>query len=192
MKRRAPRLFVRVRDAGGADLIDAEVTLDGQPVTVEERTHGRLVDPGVHAIHVGTRTAAKADRNVVVTAGDRERTVEVVLETALLKPPAGDAKPAILPAREPTAPERKTSRDVTLALVVGGLGLSALAASGIVGANALSEYRGLETRCGSSCSPDDVKSVDSKIVVTDVLIGTGVVALGAALVLWLTAPEHAR
>lgn len=191
VKRRAPRLFVRVRDAAGADVLDAEVTLDGQRVSVEERTRGRLVDPGVHAVKVGGKAAAKVERSVMVTAGDRERTVEVVLEPVQVTPP-GPSSPPPAPAPTRPLPERKTSRDPTLALVVGGLGVSVLAASGIVGANALSEYRGLETRCGSACSPDEVASVDKKIVVTDVLIGTGIVALGAALVLWLTAPERAR
>jgi hypothetical protein len=176
IRKTAPRLFFRVREPSGLDLVDASLSLDGQPVSTDDRARGRFVDPGVHVVRASTATAATVTRSVLVAATDRERIVEIVLTQA----------PAAAPAPEPPR------RDHTLGLVVGGVGLSLLTTSGVVGATAVSSYRALEERCGSACSAEDVSSLRTRIVVTDVLLAAGIVSLVAAGVLWVLAPERAR
>jgi len=174
IREKAPRLFLRVRDPSGADVVDATVTLDDQPLHADDLARGRIVDPGVHVVRAST-TADVVEKRVLVATTDRERIVELVVADR------GDSRPQ---------PREGTTGGRTVSFILGGLGLGLLTTSGIVGATALSDYRTLEGRCGSSCRADDVSSIQGRIVATDVLLGAGLLSVAAAVVVWFTAPQR--
>jgi hypothetical protein len=68
---------------------------------------------------------------------------------------------------------------------VGVVGLGLFATFGILGTNQKSD---LEDTCAPNCSEEDVNSVRAKLIAADVSLGVGVVAIGVATILFLTAP----
>jgi hypothetical protein len=164
-----------VRLPSGADVADVELSLDGAPLEDTSRVRGLLVDPGVHVLKVSARSSAPVERTIVVAMNDHERTVEIVMA-----PPSRRA-----PVEAPAPPDRRF-----LVYALGGLGLALLGASAVAGLSTLSEYRGVETRCGGACASEDVSSIRTRGLVTDVLLGAGLVTLAAATIVWLTSARH--
>jgi len=151
------------------------------------------VDPGRHLV-----AAASGDKSwsaeVEAVAG---RTVTVEVPPFWLPPPKRATPPAV--AAAPPAPalpsvarvEDAPSPRRTAALVVGGVGASAVLAGAVFGVLARSSWDDSRANChdpGNVCSPlgiDQVHEAQSRAAVSTILVGAGVAALGTAAVLWL-------
>lgn len=166
-----PSVVVRVVDAEGRDVPDALVSIDAEPGA---KADGRAlpIDPGEHAIvaeHGGVTTRT----SIVVASGEHERLITLRLGGARATSPAPVApSPSIAP----------------LTWVLGGVGLVAAGAGVFFWLDGRSDRASLFATCGVSrtCTTDDKDRAQTKLVVGDVLVATGVVALGAAVVVGIT------
>lgn len=173
---RGPHLISKLRDADGHDVADADLALDDQPLSVDARTRGLLVDPGTHVLSARRGGAVVARSTVIVTANDGLRTVELTL-----------ARPA--PARSPEAPPPTAASKAPW--IVGGVGLALVVVGSALGAWTYADYRDLEESCRPDCASSRVDPVHTRGVVADVALGLGVVTLAGALVLRLAGAPSA-
>lgn len=179
-----PTVVMRVRDAAGADVVDATLTLDGAPV---ELTGAAVpVDPGVHVIAAssGDRTAQST---VLIGVGEKNRVVIVTLSSPtsapLLAPPP--------PVEE--APSRRSATGLgPWPWVTAGIGAAGLVAFGVFQGLAQARYDELSDSCGRSgaCSHDDVMGVRRDVVVSAVGLGVAVAGALATVGLVVLSPKH--
>lgn len=174
---RAPRLSFRVRDAAGNDANAARVQVDGETLTDEERTRGVILDAGTHVVDV-THNGATLRREVVVTAGDAPRVVELAF------PPSGGR--AIAP------PNADLEVNRVPAAIVGAVGIASLGVSAVFGVWSYVDYQDYQDTCSPNCHPDDVSASRTRGVVADVALGVGLNAVVAATILFFAGPKVAR
>jgi hypothetical protein len=174
-----PTVSFGVRDEKGKDIAGARIAIDGREG--KDAAEGRAVplDPGRHTIHVETSDGRTADDSFVARAAEKNRIVTVVLKSA--------APPVAQPIPPPPPPPEERSLALPIGLgVVGVLGLGAAFGFGF---SAKSEADDLRTSCGPSCKDSDLDSVHTKLLLSDIGLGIGVVALAAAAYLVITAPS---
>jgi hypothetical protein len=167
-----PSVTVRARGTDGCDTADANVSIDG--VLVAERLEGRAlpVDPGAHTIVVQVPGVAAEEQKIVAAEGERDRVLTF-----------GDARAKRCGA--PVEPPKKSGGFSGLTvggMVLGGIGLAALATSGGLGIKGLVE-RGDLDECKPTCSDDQIATVRLNFIIGDVFLATGVAAVGTAIVL---------
>ena len=170
-----PSVVIQARDAGGADVGDVTVMIDG---VVQQRALDGLampVDPGTRLFRFDAPGRAAAQQTLVIREGEKNRVVPVVLVRL------GD--------QGRTAPtvnvERERSAVPLGAWVLGGVGLLAASGGVVLWAGGVSERDDLRTRCASasSCEQGDIDAAKTRLVVGDVLVGAGVLAVAAGV--WL-------
>jgi hypothetical protein len=140
---------------------------EGQAV-LAERLDGRPIalDPGQHLLTFESPGRAPLQRTIVVNAGEKARLFEVVWPS------------------EPGAPEERRHAIGIGPFVVGGLSVALFATGAIVGAGAKRDVDALHASpCAATrtCDPEDVDRLRGRLLTADVLLGAGVLALGAAL-----------
>lgn len=165
-----PSIVISARDAHGRERADVTVDVDGAPMTTWRAGQAIEVNPGTHAIRVHARERT-FDQNVVVSAGEKLKTIDVVTEAPIVE-------------------ITRTTRPVPLAAwVLAGVGAAALASFATFGIWTTLDY--LKTSgCTPSCDPskrDD--AFQAKTVAADVSLGVMVTTLASALVVYLTRPR---
>jgi hypothetical protein len=179
-----PTIVVRARDPGGADATDVRVLVDGVPFL--DRLDGRAkpVDPGPHTLRFEMSGAEPIEQSVVVREGEKMRIVDAAFTT-----PSHAAR-----SERHDTEAGEPSRFPWPAAIVAGIGVVAVGAFAYLGLTGLSELHGLQGGCGQTgtCDPSRVDSVRTKIWVADGLGVAGVVALGVAGWLWVSAKGTAR
>ena len=171
-----PSLAVTARGADGADVSDVVVEVDGERVTDSLTGRPIEVDPGKHMIRFSHRGLVTT-QEVVVTEGIKNRPIEVRFGDEAAAPTARAAEPASGP---PLAP-----------LVIGGVGLVSLGVFATLAAMGTSDIDDLRQDCAPACPTDDVDSAKQKILLGDVFLGVGAVAVGVSAV-WLIAHYTSR
>ena len=171
---RLPTVVLAVRDEERIDLPRARIFLDGTPLVNELDGRPVAVNPGAHTFrfeHDG-RVAA---RSVVVLEGEKNRILEVVLDS---RGERGDAR-ALSPTGRAAQRERAP---LWPALLTGGIGIAGLGTFAFFGATGQVEKDRLAGGCALSrtCNPDDVDSARTKLLVADIALGVSIVARGAA------------
>jgi hypothetical protein len=177
VERRLPRVVFEARDAAGTDLVHVRAFVDG--VVVAEALDGRAVaiDPGVHRFRFEVGESAPVEEVVVVREGEKEKHVRAVFYPA----------PAPAKARAPAASEAGPGTGPpVLALTLAGVGVAALGGFAYFGLTGQSDKNDLEDGCAPTrtCDLDDVARARDRLIVADVLLGVGIVALGAATVVF--------
>jgi hypothetical protein len=167
-----PSVVVVARDAAGGDVTDAQVSVDGQP-PAPIMARALELNPGTHRFVFKRPGSPDVERQALVHEGEKNREVLVTFG-AVAQPPA-----------RPPEPARPVS---TLTWVLGGLGGVALIGSGTFGAMGLSARS--SNHCDTGCTQPQYNDALTKLQVADVLLGVGVVALGAATWLYLTRPTE--
>ncbi len=171
-----PSVVISAKDASGRDLTDVKVTVDGQPFL--DKLDGKPValDPGEHILHYEAAGVALADDRVVMHAGEKNRQVMVRI---------GAPAPAPTPAT-PEGPAKSSSGGIpTAAIVVGAIGVVAIGSFAFFGITGKSEISELRNTCAPNCEQSRVDSARSKLIVADISLGVGVVALGVATWMFL-------
>lgn len=172
----APTVVLGAKE-GTRDLIDVKVTVDGQPLA--EKLDGKPVpmDLGQHTFRFEYQGQVK-EETVVVGAGQKGRNIAVVFGPAA--PPPG-----------PVAPPPAAHGDNSLvpAFIVGGIGVVGLVSFAIFGISGKSDVSDLEKTCKPNCAESDVDSARTKLIVADISLGIGVVALAVATYMILTRPK---
>ncbi len=181
-----PTLVFQAHDRRGEETAEVRVYLDG--ALLRERLDGKAVpiDPGEHVLRFEIDGAAPKEERLVIREGEKLRKVAV----SFLEQVKGDPRP--IPDAPPAPSGEQVKADAgggapALAWVLGGVGVVGLGAAGVFGGLALSEKGDLEATCAPGCSEDQVGAVRTKLLVADVALGVGVVSLGVATVLFVTA-----
>ena len=143
----------------GKDVTDVKVSMDG--VVVAERLDGKpqLVDTGEHTFTFERGGAVKEEK-VLVRAGEKGRAISVTFGAA-----------TAAPAPAPAAPAEEAS--IVPALVVGGIGVAALGSFAYFGISGKS----------------DVDKARTKLIIADISLVGGVVALAVSAYMIITRPK---
>jgi hypothetical protein len=179
-----PSVVVRARDAHGVDVSGARVWVDGQPL---DRIPGiaSAVDPGVRRFRVAAPDGVVWEEDVVVAQGEKNRVVVVTLPAR-----PGEAAVGGEHTAAPAAPAPIVSPVVAYAL--GGVGIGALGAFGLLEKKAHDDDDALRSGCAvtRTCVPSELAAVRTESTVAIVAGAFGVVSLAASIVflLWRTEP----
>jgi hypothetical protein len=212
-----PSVVLDVKDAAGQDLLDAQLSIDGQGAGAVGVT-ARQLDPGRHVFRVEVPGRPAVEKAIVLREGDRDRHESVLVGTS---PPAASAgageavsggasspetATGSAPA-SPPAPERD-GRDApspasssgdggasglrTAGWIVGGAGVVGLAVGGTIALLAKSSYDGAAGCEGTVCDAAGLRtrnSARSKGDVATVVFVAGATTLAVGIVLWIVAPR---
>lgn len=180
LDKNAPSVVVGAR-RGDKDVTDVTVKLDGEVVAARLDGKPIPVDPGEHTFtfeHQGQTIEEK----VLIRTGEKNRPLNVKLEGAAAPPPPpGETTP-------PPSDDRGSGGSLVPALIVGGVGVVALGSFAFFGITGKSAVDDLQT-CKPRCAESDVDSARTKLIVADISLGVGVVALGVATYMILTRPK---
>jgi len=156
-----PTVVIRVVDENGKDPTSTtKGELDAHPVALDGLPI--RVDPGKHVVVVRRADGATRTASIVVVEGEHDRVLTLTFESP---------KPA---ARRSFAP-----------LVLAGVSALALGGFVVVGLTTNAKLRELEDNCAPRCDPGERDAVARRYLVGDVLLGVGVVSLGAAVTVYL-------
>lgn len=166
---------------GTKDLSDVKVSVDG--VAVTDRLDGKPVqmDLGKHAVKFEYQGQTK-EEDVIIGAGQKNRNVTVVFGAVA-------AAPGGTPPGGPAGGDTSKQGSIVPALVVGGIGVVAIGSFAIFGLGGKSDVSHLEDTCKPHCAQSDVDSARTKLIIADISLGVGVVALGVATYLFFTRPK---
>jgi hypothetical protein len=181
-----PSLVVRAKNAAGEDIVDVKVIADGAPVKGALDGLPIALDPGSHRLRFESPGRSTQEQTVLLTQGERRALALTLLRPDERASPSAPSAPAP-PAAEPSP------RIPTLSWVLGGASV-ALAGTGIaLWVVGKSEKADLDDGCGttSSCAHADVVASRTKLVVGDVLVGAGLLALGAGVYVVLSSKRTA-
>ena len=185
-----PTVVFEARDPSGADTSDVRVSFDGAPL--KDRLDGKAiaVDPGLHTFRyelVGGAAAEPVEEKVTIREGEKNRKLSITFG-------AGSGGGAM-------GPDDTTSPDgggvPVAAWVLGGVGVVGIgmfATFGIIGLNQKSdaEAPASEGGCKPTCRDDEVSSIRTKLIVADISLGVGVVALGVATYLFISSRSEPK
>jgi hypothetical protein len=163
-----PTVIFKLEDAEGNDVHGGDVFVDDEPVRADEG-RARRIDPGIHrVVWLRPPGGERIEREVVLREGETHRLV--VLRAA---PAARTGTPEARgsAARSPW-PWALGSAGVVLAGTGAGLWIAGS-----------SERRDLRDGCAPmhACAESDVDASRTKLVVGDILVGAGVIAIAAAV-----------
>jgi hypothetical protein len=150
-------------------------TLDGKAVAVY---------PGKHTFFFRAASGAEVTIEVVISEGEKNRKLQVVLQRAPAKPVSSEVPPS-----EPA------SRSRSLVLPGVRLGVAVVGVAGFVtfGGMGQSQKGDLEGSCAPSCDDASIEAVQRKFLLADISLGVGALALaGSAYTYFSTRGEPAR
>ena len=164
-----PSLAITARGPDGADVTDVVVEVDGTKVADSLTGRPIELDPGKHQLRFKHRDLVST-QEVLVTEGIKNRPVEVRFGAATTESPA--------------APAEEQRGAPVAAFVIGGIGLVSLGVFAGLAAAGRGEVDDLRDTCAPGCATEDVDSAKTKILLGDVFLATGAVAVGVSAV-WL-------
>jgi hypothetical protein len=171
-----PSVIVKLEDDTGHEVADGRVLVDGAVVKRGSEGRASPLDPGVHKF-VWAREDGNVEQELVIREGEHNRVV-------ILRVPRSAS------ASGPENADRSTSPTTPSPLpwVVGGIGLALVAAGGVFWGIGLNDRSNLESSCAAAhrCLQSDVDASHTKLVVGDVLLGVGAVAVVSAVIIYLT------
>jgi hypothetical protein len=183
-KAQTPSIIVVARDRNGCDTTDAQVSVDGKLVL--EKVDGRAIelDPGEHVVSVTAAGVAAEEQRIVATQSQKDRQLSFGDGRA-----PGCKKGGV--ERPPPPPPKQTERSpLTVAgLVLGGLGLGALATSAGFGIAGFVQRGELED-C-KPCSEQRIDNVRRTFIIGDVLLASGAALLGTSIALLVVGGNQA-
>jgi hypothetical protein len=152
------------------------------------------VDPGEHTIQASAPGFQSWEQKITVVR-EKEHTIEV--PRLLPAPEAPRAAPAPEPSAASPATPPATSHRKLAAYIVGGAGVAALGATGILASAARSKWQSASPHCNAQDHCDakglslnrDARTLGNAATVTFI---AGTAAIAAGVVLYLTAPGRSR
>lgn len=181
-----PKLTIKVP----ADIEGISMTLDGNAFDAKGSDE-TLVNPGTHKIEATADKRAAYTKEVNLAEGDSKTiTVKMPLLDGEKEPPPPKEDP------KPTEEAPKSSMPV-VALVVGGIGVAALAGAGFFALKRSSIANDLSTACTDpkACpveQEDAVNSGRTYTTLTNIFLVVGVLGVGTGIVLYATAPSSPK
>lgn len=185
LSRLAPQLTIVAPPGAPEGLV---VKRNGLEVSAPKLGVAIAVDPGTYVVSFEVPGRRPIDRRVeLAPAAAATVGADVVLAPVGASSTAGSRE-------QRSEPGAAAPRTPVAAYVLGGVGLAAL--GGFVGFAASGKSRENDLRddpcaASSTCAPADIDKVKQRYVVADVLLGAGIVSLGAATVIYLAWPSKA-
>jgi hypothetical protein len=179
-----PSVVFDVRDSKGQSIADVKVSMDSEVLQTKLDGTAIQVDPGNHSFHFDLPDGTSGDQQILVLEGEKARVITYTIAGATSA--GGGTAPG--PGDQPKQSDQASSGgSKTLAYVVGGVGVASLAVGIIVGAMGSSQASSDKATggCAPNCSDDEVSSIKTKLVVSDIFIPVGIVGIGAGVVLYL-------
>jgi hypothetical protein len=134
--------------------------------------------------------SAHVEERVLVVAGETARLITLRSPPGGIPPPPGarstDTWPPLGPREEPAARSVPTG-----AWVLGGVGVAALAGSGVFALLANHDLSNLDATCSPHCTEAQTSAGRTSATLTYVLLGTGAVAVSGAVVWAIAFPSRA-
>jgi hypothetical protein len=180
-----PTIVFGAKDARGADLFDVNVFVDGERVVGHEQGKAVALDPGPHTIRFERPPARPVEERVLLRAGEHNRPLiaRFFVEQGSVK--TQEATPSL---KKEDPPRRKEGAGVpTATIVLGALGVVALGSFTYFAVAGGDEKNRLRGSCAPACTDDQLGALKTRYMLADVSLGVGIVALGVAAYLWLTA-----
>jgi len=194
---RLPKLVITAPPKAPAGLV---VQRDGAPVAAVELGVALYVDPGPHEV---TASAAGFESVTSKVTVEESRTTTLALPELAAKPEV--KAPTVATTDEPEVPVTPVSPTRKyIAYGVGGGGIAIVGVGLVFGAQAMSKNSKAKDLCGADldCTGDNfaqgkqlIADGRSRGTLATVFVAAGVAAIGAGVVLYLTAPhasEQAR
>jgi hypothetical protein len=174
LERALPSVVLIAREAGGRDVREVRVLIDGEPTASELDGRAVPVDPGEHTFRFEPKGGPPAEMRVLVFEGEKSRPIVATLEPAAPPPQGAHDKPPPGPASRPEPAPPKWP-----IVALGVVGVVALGTFTYFGLSGVSARNDLE-KCRGSCPDGDVDAVQRKFIIADVSLGISVVSLAAA------------
>lgn len=179
---RLPTLVISAKDGAGKDLVDIRVTIDGALVTSKLDGKAIPIDPGPHAFKYEHDGSPAVETNVVVREGEKGRVLDVVFD-----PQTAKKEEPVVAEKEKEKPVEKAGPPIG-GFVFAGIGALAVGSFVLFDLSAKSGVDNLRSTCAPRCAQSDVDSVNTKLIIADVSLGAGLVALGVAT--WLLVSHY--
>jgi hypothetical protein len=175
----APRVVVRASSADGK--ATTEVTVESNDVKVADSiTEPILLNPGELVLRLSNGVSPPIERRLTLRLGQTEN-VTVTFDRPT--PPPTPAPPAPGPLVV-EVPPRSTSVPV-LPIALAALGVVGVSLFTVLAVQGTGELRGYD-RCKPFCDRSDVEATRTRLVIGDISLGAGIVALGVAAWLYLS------
>ena len=176
---RRPSVVVSAHDPQGRDTAEVRVTLDGTLLSPSLDGRAIPVDPGEHVFRYERAGSPPVEQRVILREGEQRRVLEVRFQSQ---------------PRPPEQPATASADGVTNGVPAGVFVLSGVGALGVglfvgLGLSARSDVDDLRATCAPNCAEDDVEAARAKAIAANVSLGAGVLALGAAAVVFFTRPR---
>lgn len=193
VEKNIPTIVVTAKDGSGNNLVDVQVTVDGQPLLSKLTGEALPMDPGPHTFHFATASGASADRQVLVKQGDKNQEVSAVLGAPAAGPPPATPTPAVAPSSPETPPPSTSTSSgsgwKTAGWVLGGLGIVGLGVGAVFGIVAMGDKSGAHCDANNFCDPGPLDSGRSAATGADVGFIAGGALLAGGIVVLLLAPS---
>jgi hypothetical protein len=175
----------------GEELVNLQVWMG--KIQLKEKLDGKSVgvDPGEQTFRFTNSKGESTSKTVVVRQGEKNRIILINWPSS--KPAAsgtGTPPPPDPPPKREQLPTETSGGPPLGTWVLGGVGLVGLGAFATFGLLGKGQRSDLEKSCSPNCSASEVDKVKSKYLIADISLGVGVVSLGIAAVLWLTASPN--
>ncbi|MGA2448093.1 MAG: hypothetical protein ABTD50_05410 [Polyangiaceae bacterium] len=211
MNRAIPSIVLATKDGSGRDVTSAKLTVDGTVYADGLGGSAIQLDPGEHEFRFEFAGQTLVKR-FVLRQGEQGRREEVVIgapskQPALTAPPAAAEAAATTASSTAESGSARGSSMQTTGLIIGGVGLAALATGAVFGALALSAHNDYEKNCGANiggsvppntCNAQGASGEQDAANKGDLstiffVVGGGVLAAGAALYfLWPSGRSDVR
>jgi hypothetical protein len=213
-----PSVVLIVTDPSGAPRADVQVRMDGQPFTQQLDGRALTVEPGMHEFSFVADGNVFATQKVMIVQGQRNRFITALMRTggkskrmvAQADQPASTASKVATPdpraeempagaARDAAdasgddngksdAPAVKKSGSV-LPYLLGGVGLASIGAGALLTSWGVKDNDKLGV-CSPRCPTAATNHIKRLYLESDIAIGAGLVALGAAY--WVYVATHSN
>lgn len=177
-----PSIVIDAKDTDGKETVDVRMFIDNVLVKDKLDVQAIELDPGTLHLRFEHGTEPPIEKEVVLRQGQKNRVVDVSFAKASVAGAAtgGDAAVGTGDATKPNI----------IPWVIGGAGVLFLGGAGASWLIAESNRDDLDTaKCAPNCIPGDVDAVKTQRLIGDVLLGVGIVAIGVATYMLLTAPS---
>jgi hypothetical protein len=140
------------------------------------------VDPGKHTFRFESVEHGSKELEVVLREGEKNRTVSITFDPPKSATP--EPAPGLAATTTPQASDGGGGPPIAT-WVLGGAGIASIAVGTVFEIMGLSKKSDLEA-CKPDCAAEDADAMTRSFVIGDAAIVAGSVALGAAIVVWLT------
>jgi hypothetical protein len=191
-----PTVVLSAKDAGGNDVIDVVVTMDGQPLATKLDGTAIAVDPGAHTFRFEWPDGTSRERQVLIAEWQKALVVAVALPplqaaasaSASVGPPPPASTAAEWLVAPPSVAPPSGSRWRTVGWIAGGVGVAGLAVGAVFTGITISDKNAADCNAAKQCTnyPSIQSARNAAPVAGAGLIGGAVLIAAAGALLLFT------